>query len=82
MSGYDPVGIRVQPTLARIHREAQRGMAAPVPFATVCIGLHVPSDLHSRLLRHLVARGYVTETSVGRVQLTAAGNAQATPQRG
>jgi len=81
MSGYDPIGIRVQPVLARIHREAQRGKDAPVPFATVCIGLNVPSDLHSRLLRHLVDMGYVTETSVGRVQLTEAGGVQVAPQR-
>jgi hypothetical protein len=81
MSGYDPIGIRVQPALARIHREAKRGMAAPVPFATVCIGLNVPSDLHSRLLRHLVDLGYVTEISVGRVQLTEAGTSQVAPQR-
>lgn len=80
MSGYDPVSIRVQPTLARIHREAKRGMAAPVSFATVCIGLKVPSDLHSRLLRHLIDMGYVTEASVGRVQLTEAGTLRIAPQ--
>jgi hypothetical protein len=42
MSGYDPVSIRVQPTLARLQRETQRGMGLPVPFATVCIGLNIP----------------------------------------
>jgi hypothetical protein len=81
MSGYDPVSIREQPALARIHRESQRGMASPVPFATVCIGLNIPSDLHARLLRRLVDVGYVTEVSVGWVLLTAGGIAQVAAQR-
>jgi hypothetical protein len=76
VSGYDPVSIRMQPTLARIHRESQRGMSSPVPFATVCIGLNIPSDLHARLLRRLIDAGYLTEVTVGRVLLTAAGLAQ------
>lgn len=81
MSGYDPVSVRVQPTLVRLHRESVRGMGSPVPFATVCIGLNIPSDLHARLLRRLVDAGYVTEVSVGRILLTAAGAAQAAAQR-
>jgi hypothetical protein len=56
-------------------------MASPVPFATVCIGLNIPSDLHARLLRHLVDAGYVTEVGIGRVLLTAAGVAQGAARR-
>ena len=81
MSGYDPVSVRVQPTLARLHRESRRGMPSPVPFATVCIGLNIPSELRARLLRRLVDAGYVTEVSVGRILLTAAGVAQVAAQR-
>jgi hypothetical protein len=82
MSGYDPVGIRVQPMLARLHRESVRGTPSPVPFSTVCIGLGIPSDPHTRLLRKRISEGYVTEVSIGRVQLTEAGIAQiAAPHR-
>jgi hypothetical protein len=81
MSGYDPVSSRVQPVLARIHRESQRMMASPIPFATVCTGLNFLSDLHARLLRRLIEVGYVTEVGIGRVLLTAAGSAQVAAQR-
>jgi hypothetical protein len=75
------VSVRVQPTPARLHHESRRGMPAPVPFATVCIGLNIPSNLHARPLRRLVDAGYVTEVGVGRVLLTAAGVAQIAARR-
>ncbi len=82
MSGYDPVGIRVQPMLARLHRESVRGTPSPVPFSTVCVGMGIPSDLHTKLLRRLISEGYVTEVSIGRVQLSEVGIAQlAMPRR-
>lgn len=81
MSGYDPVSARIRPLLLRLQRESARGSHLPVSFATLCIGLGVPSDLRSRLLRSLISEGYVIEVGIGRVQLTDAGLAQvATPR--
>jgi len=78
MSGYDPVSIRVQPTLARLHRESVRGKPFTMPFATLCAALRVPTELRARLLRKLVDEGYVTEESIGQVRLTEAGIALVT----
>jgi Mn-dependent DtxR family transcriptional regulator len=78
MSGYDPVSIRVRPTLARLHRESVRGKPFAMPFATLCATLRVPTELRARLLRKLVDEGYVTEESIGQVRLTEAGITLAT----
>jgi hypothetical protein len=56
-------------------------MGSPVPFATVCIGLNTPTDLHARLLRRLVDAGDVAEVNVGRIRLTTMGVAQVAAQR-
>lgn len=78
MSGYDPVSIRVQPTLARLNRESVRGKPFTMSFATLCAALRVPTEVRARLLRKLVDEGYVTEESIGQVRLTEAGITMAT----
>ncbi|HET8626235.1 MAG TPA: hypothetical protein VFL91_02390 [Thermomicrobiales bacterium] len=81
MSGYDPVTARVRPILARLQRETARGTPPTVAFAALCTALTVPADLRGRLLRRLLDAGYVTEEG-GRVRLTEAGAACASPGRG
>ena len=73
MSGYDPVSIRVRPTLLRLHRDSVRGTPATTAFSTLCAALSVPTELRARLLKKLVDEGYVTEESLGQVRLTEAG---------
>jgi Mn-dependent DtxR family transcriptional regulator len=78
MSGYDPVSIRVRPTLLRLHRDSVRGAPVTMAFSTLCAALSVPTELRARLLKRLVDEGYVTEERLGQVRLTEAGIAAAT----
>jgi hypothetical protein len=73
MSGYDPVSIRMRPTLARLHRDTFKGKPSTLAYATLCTKENVPNELRPRLLRMLVHEGYVTEESLGQVRLTEAG---------
>ena len=78
MSGYDPVSVRVRPTLLRLHRDSVRGTPVTVAFSTLCAALSVPTELRARLLKRLVDEGYVTEELLGQVRLTEAGITLAT----
>jgi Mn-dependent DtxR family transcriptional regulator len=78
MSGYDPVSIRVRPTLLRLHRDSVRGTPVTVAYSALCTTLSVPNELRARLLKKLVDEGYVTEERLGQVRLTEAGVTLAT----
>ena len=73
MSGYDPVSIRMRPTLARLYRDTGRGKPATLAYTVLCTKEHVPDELRTPLLQMLVREGYVTEEHPGQVRLTAAG---------
>jgi hypothetical protein len=80
MSGYDPVTIRMRPLLIRLHNETTRGKPPTVAFSTLCTTLAVPTEIRTRLLRLLLAEGYVTEEH-GQVRLTEAGATLLSPAR-
>jgi len=80
MSGYDPVAIRLQPAIHRLHHETFRGVPPTLAFSDLCAAIKVPTELRSRLLRMLVIEGYVTEEG-SQVRLTEAGTTLATRTR-